>query len=99
MGIRSQITLDPDLQRRAQLKATELGISFAEYVRRALAQDLGERKQTTDISVIFNLVRDGRATHIARDKDKMIGEAVWDEHRRKTGRKRPRKAPPGGSQR
>jgi len=86
MSIRSQITLDPDLQRRAQKRASELGISFAEYVRRTLAQDLGERKAATDISVIFNLVRDGPVTNIARDKDKMVGDAVWKEHLRKTKR-------------
>ncbi|HEY2186010.1 MAG TPA: hypothetical protein VGH39_13525 [Xanthobacteraceae bacterium] len=34
MNIRSQISLDPELQRRAQAKAADLGISFAEYVRR-----------------------------------------------------------------
>jgi hypothetical protein len=86
MSIRSQITLDPDLQRRAQKRASELGMSFAEYVRRTLAQDLGERKAATDISVIFNLVRDGPVTNIARDKDKMVGDAVWKEHLRKTKR-------------
>jgi len=30
MNARTQITLDPDTQRRAQAKAAELGISFAE---------------------------------------------------------------------
>jgi hypothetical protein len=84
---RSQITLDPDLQRRARSRAAELGISFAEYVRRAVARELGEPQEKTDISVIFNLVRDGPVTNIARDKDKMIGEAVWKEHVRKTRRK------------
>lgn len=91
MNARSQITLDPELQRRAQKRASELGISFAEYVRRALARELGEPEQKTDISVIFNLVRDGPVTNIAVDKDKMVGEAVWKEHLRKTRRKLPRK--------
>lgn len=91
MPTRTQITLNPDLQRRAQKRASALGVSFAEYVRRILAQDLGERKAKTDISVIFNLVRDGPVSNIAHDKDRMIGEAVWEEHLRKTGRKPPRK--------
>jgi hypothetical protein len=87
MNARTQITLDPELQRRAQAKAAELGISFAEYVRRALTNDLGEIKPKADISVVFDLVDEGPPTNIARDKDKMVGEAVWKEFARKTGRK------------
>ena len=76
------------MQRRAHAKAADLGISFAEYVRRVVAQDLGEPKPKADVSIIFDLVKDGPVTDIARDKDKMIGEAVWQEYLRKTGRKR-----------
>jgi len=88
MNGRTQITLDPDLQRRAQKRAFELGISFAEYVRRVLAQDLGEPRKKGDISAIFGLFKGGPETNIARDKDKMVGQAVWEEHLRKTGRER-----------
>lgn len=87
MNARTQITLDPELQRRAHARAAELGISFAEYVRRLLANDLGEPKPKADISMVFDLVDEGPATDIARDKDKMIGEAVWAEYLRSTGRK------------
>jgi hypothetical protein len=87
MNARKQITMDPDMQRRAQAKAAELGISFAEYIRRLVAGDIGERKPKADISVVFNLVDEGPPTDIARDKDKMIGEAVWQNYLRKTGRK------------
>ena len=87
MNARTQITLDPDTQRRAHAKAAELGISFAEYVRRLLAKDLGEPTRKADISVIFDLVDEGPPTNIARDKDKMLGEAVWQEYLRKMGRK------------
>jgi len=89
MNARTQITMDPDLQRRAQARAAELGISFAEYVRRLVAKDLGGPQPKADISVLFDLVDEGPPTNIARDKDKMIGEAVWSEYLRKTGR-RPR---------
>ena len=75
------------MQRRAHAKAAELGISFAEYVRRVMAQDLGEAKPKADISIIFDLINEGARTDIARDKDKIIGEAVWKEYLRKTGRK------------
>ena len=90
MNARTQITMDPEMQRRAQTKAAELGISFAEYVRRLVAEDLGEQKPRPDISSIFDLGASGEPTNIARDKDKMIGEAVWEEYLRKTGRKRRR---------
>jgi hypothetical protein len=90
MNARTQITMDPEMQRRAQAKAAELGISFAEYVRRLVAEDLGEQKPRPDISSIFDLGISAEPTNIARDKDKMIGEAVWEEYLRKTGRKRRR---------
>jgi|ERR1700722_17017310 hypothetical protein len=92
MNARTQITMDPDLQRRAQARAEELGISFAEYVRRLVASDLGGPKPKADISIVFDLIDEGPPTDIARDKDKMIGEAVWADYLRKTGRK-PRRKP------
>jgi hypothetical protein len=92
MNTRSQITMDPELQRRAHAKAAELGISFAEYVRRLVAQDIGEPRKIADISVLFDLIDEGPPTHIARDKDTMIGQAVWDEYLHETGRKPRRKS-------
>lgn len=75
------------MQRRAQAKAADLGISFAEYVRRLVANDLGEPKPKADISIIFDLGASKEPTDIARDKDKLLGEAVWQEYLRKTGHK------------
>ena len=87
MNARTQITLDPQTQRRARAKAAELGISFAEYIRRLVAGDLSEPKQAKpDISIMFDLVDEGPPTDIARDKDRMIGEAVWQEYRRDSER-------------
>jgi hypothetical protein len=37
---------------------------------------------------VFDLVTNGPATNIARDKDLMIAEAIWNEHLRKIGKKR-----------
>jgi hypothetical protein len=91
MNARSQITLDPETQQRAQAKAAELGISFAEYVRRLIAEDLGEPKPKVDISAVFDLGASREPTNIARDKQKMLDEAIWDEYVRKTGNKRPRR--------
>lgn len=76
--------MDLETQRRAQAKAAELGISFAEYVRRLVARDLGEPKQAFDITQLFDLGESDEPTDIARNKDSMIGQAVWEEHLRKT---------------
>lgn len=92
MNARTQITMDPETQRRAQAKAADLGISFAEYVRRLVTADLGgPEERRFDITQIFDLVTDGPKTNIARDKDKLVGEAVWQEHLRKTGQRGARK--------
>src|SRR5207249_10679063 len=93
MNARKQITMAPDMQRRAEAKAAELGISFAEYIRRLVAGDLGERKRKADISIMFDFVDEGPVTDIARNKDKMIGEAVWQNYLRKVGRKKGRTRP------
>jgi hypothetical protein len=69
MTFRTQITLDPELQRRAHAKAAGLGISFAEYVRRLLPNDLASQKPKADISMVFDLIDEGPETNIARDKD------------------------------
>jgi len=84
MNARTQITMDPELQRRAQIKAADLGISFAEYVRRVVANDLGRAKPKPDISIMFDLGASAEPTDIARDKDKMVSEAVWNDYLRKT---------------
>ncbi len=91
MNARTQITLDPSLQRRAHARAAELGISFAEYVRRLLASDLGELPPRADISAVFDLGASDEPTDIARDKHKLLDEAAWEDHLRKTGRKPPRR--------
>ena len=87
--------MDPELQRRAHAKAAELGLSFAEYVRRLVAHDLGEPRRNTPISLLFDLGASCEPTDIARDKDQMLGEAAWAEHVRKIARKsgRPRRRP------
>ena len=87
MNARTQIALDPDTQRRAQAKAAELGISFAEYVRRLLAQDLGHPKRKESLMMIFDLGASNQPTDVARNKHTMIDEAVWEDHVRKTKRR------------
>jgi len=79
--------MDPQTRRRAHAKAADLGISFAEYVRRLVERDLGQPKPKADVSIIFDLVTEGDPTDIARDKDKLIGDAVWEEYLEDTGQK------------
>jgi hypothetical protein len=59
---------------------------FTPYARRLIAQDLEAISPNADISAVFNLVNEGSPTDVARNKDKMIGEAVSKEHRRTTGK-------------
>lgn len=84
MMSRTQITLDREMQRRAQQRAAQLGISLAEYIRRLLAKDLGEPKQRHDPSLVFNLGSSGESD-VADEKDRMIGQAVAAEHQRSNG--------------
>jgi len=81
MMARTQITLEPEIQRQAQKRARDLGVSFAEYIRRLVARDLNRPKVKADVSRIFNLGSGGQ-TNIARDKDKLIGEAFAAERQR-----------------
>jgi hypothetical protein len=62
--------MDPELQRRAHAKAAELGITFAEYVRRLIAHDLGEPRRYTRISLLFDL----GASREPTDKDRCYGK-------------------------
>ncbi len=74
MMSRTQITLEPEIQRRARQRASDLGISLAEYVRRLVARDLGGTHTKADPALVCNLGSSG-GSDIARDKDTMIAEA------------------------
>lgn len=80
MMSRTQITIDSEIQRRARERASDLGLSLAEYVRRLLARDLESRPTTADPASVFDLGRSG-GTDIARDKDTMIAEAFSSKQR------------------
>jgi len=75
MMARTQITLEPEMQRRARRRASDLGVSLAEYVRRLLARDLGDPTRKVDVSILFDLGNSG-GSNIARDKDEMIADAI-----------------------
>ena len=73
--IRTQISLDSERHAQARARAAELGVSLAEYVRRLVDRDVARPSRTVDRSLVFDL-GGGAPTDIARDKDRMIAEAV-----------------------
>ncbi len=75
MMTRTQISLDTEFQRRGRERAAQLGISFAEYIRRLLERDLGEPAQRAAPDAVFDL-GDSGSTDIARDKGRLLAEAV-----------------------
>ena len=81
MVVRTQVTLDADAHRRAKRRASQLGISFAEYMRRLVAEDLTEPAPRADPGEIFGLFDSGGAD-VARDKDAYVAEAVVSERHR-----------------
>jgi hypothetical protein len=74
MMVRTQITLETELQRRARQRASEIGVSLAEYVRRLVARDLARPEAKADVSSIFDLGASG-GSNIAIDKDSMVAGA------------------------
>ena len=74
MMARTQITLEPEVQRRVRQRAADLGVSLAEYVRSLLERDLGNTPAKADPSLVFDLGKSG-ISDIAEHKDQMIAEA------------------------
>jgi hypothetical protein len=90
MVARTQITMAPELGRRARRRAAEMGVSLAEYIRRVVRNDLGDTGPKPDVSVLFDLMPDGPPTDIARNKDQMIADAAHNALARKMARPRRR---------
>ena len=74
MMSRTQIALEPEVQRRARQRANDLGVSLAEYLRRLVSRDLGTSQPAADPSAIFDLGSSG-GSNIAKNKDAKITEA------------------------
>lgn len=74
MMARTQITLEPETQRKARRKASDLGISLAEYVRQLVTRDLGSGPAKVDVSTVFDLGASVKSD-VARNKDTMVAEA------------------------
>jgi hypothetical protein len=82
MPQRTQITLDQEQHRRARERASELGISLAEYFRSLVRRDLGGDGPRADVSTILAL-GDSGGSDIARHKDDYIGDALDGLHPRR----------------
>ena len=80
MMARVQVSLPPETQKRARARAAELGISFAEYVRRLVSRDLGADREAQDPQSLFDL-GETDDSDIAVEKDRYIGEAVQARRR------------------
>jgi hypothetical protein len=87
MMSRTQITLEPEIQRRARQRANDLGVSLAEYVRRLVTRDLGASRKAADPSAVFDLGH-SRDSDVAANKDAMIAEAIG-ARREKSKRRMP----------
>jgi len=74
MMSRTQITLEPEIQRRARKRASDMGVSLAEYFRRIVARDLSGAPTNAEPAAVFDLGSSG-GRNIAKDKSAMLTEA------------------------
>lgn len=76
MTKRMQVSVEPDMHRRAKRRAAELEISLAEFVRRSVDRALDEAARSKpDISAIFGIGNSG-GSNVGKHKHAYIGEAV-----------------------
>lgn len=79
---RTQVTLDPEQHRRARQRASELGVSLAEYLRGLVRSDLGGDPAPGDVSAILAL-GDSSGSDVSHHKDEYIGDALDALHPRR----------------
>jgi hypothetical protein len=75
MMTRTPLSFEREILRRARARAGELGVSLAEYVRRLVAEDLGEGVVVSDPAVVLDLGASG-GSDVAKHKDAMLGDAM-----------------------
>lgn len=73
MSSRSQITLDSALARKAKARARDLGISFAEYVRRLIDRDLDGDQVRSGLGDLIG-IGDSGGSDIARHEEAYLNE-------------------------
>lgn len=81
------IELDEAELSRARLAAEAQGVAMEVYLRKLIAANLpieGVRgRQKMLLSKIIGMGSSDEPTDIARDKGRLVGEAVWQEHLRR----------------
>jgi len=89
MLVEITVPLDDKVAERARAAAAARGVTVeafpTELVRLHLQPDIAVIKG--DVSSIIGLVKEGQPSDIANDKDKLIGEAAWQEHLEETKQK------------
>lgn len=82
------ISLDTEDLERARREAGRLGVSLEAYLSRLVQGGLPTTapiaRNKPHISAIFGIGESVEPTDVGRDKDALLGEAVWKEHLRKT---------------
>jgi hypothetical protein len=78
---RTEIELEPEVQRRAVARAQSLGLSLSAYVRELVTRDLGSRDAPLDVSAMFDLGASG-GSDIATFKDAYISDAFAADRKR-----------------
>ena len=81
-SIQTQITLSPEQHVQVKRRATELGISMAEYIRRLVDQDLDAPRPQSDLASIVRLFASG-GSDIATERTEAIRSAVTERATRK----------------
>jgi hypothetical protein len=89
MTVHITVPIDDASLERARAAAAARGLTVEAYVAELVRQCLPPSQPAIkgNVSSIFGLVKDGEPTDIARDKDKLIGEAVWQEYLEETKQK------------
>jgi len=82
------IELEEDELARAHVAAEARGIAVEDYIKSLIVDQLPtetpESVQKALLAKIIGLGSSKRPTDVAKDKDKLIGEAVWAEYLRET---------------
>ena len=86
MAQRTQITLPDEDHRRARARASDLGVSLAEYIRRLVADDLHSERSAAPVDALFDLGSAAPGSDVSTHKDAYIGDAVEADARRRVGR-------------
>lgn len=89
MTVQVTVPIDDASLERVRSAATARGMTVEDYIAELVRSRFSPMEQPVKghVSSIFGLVKDGEPTNIARDKDKLVGEAVWQEYLEETKQK------------